>query len=246
MQQKDAYYFPHFCNARHDRKVRRIRKELGIEGYGIFFMLLEILREQTDYKYPMIDIDLLADEMGTSEQKIRTVICNYGLFQLDEKENFFSSKMIMYLQPYIETKELNQANGFKGNLIKYGYSTKEELEGLNKNDILLLRKEIESLSGGESGGDHQAIANKIKEIKINKNKTNKKITFKKPSLDDIKKYCIDRKNNIDPEKFYDYYDSNNWVDGKGCKVKSWKQRVISWEGRDNSKNKKTETDRGYY
>jgi len=29
---KDAYYFPHFANARHDRKLRRVRKELGIEG----------------------------------------------------------------------------------------------------------------------------------------------------------------------------------------------------------------------
>jgi hypothetical protein len=41
---KDAYYFPHFYNARHDRKIKRLRKDLGIEGYGIFFMLLEVLR----------------------------------------------------------------------------------------------------------------------------------------------------------------------------------------------------------
>ena len=30
---KDAFYFPHFSNARNDRKLRRVRKELGIEGY---------------------------------------------------------------------------------------------------------------------------------------------------------------------------------------------------------------------
>ena len=66
---KDAYYFPHFCTARNDRKVKRLRKELGVEGYGIFFMLLEVLREQTDFKFPTEDIDLLADEFNTSEQK---------------------------------------------------------------------------------------------------------------------------------------------------------------------------------
>ena len=102
---KDAYYFPHFCNARHDRKIKRVAKELGVEGYGIFFMLLEVLREQTDFKFPMEDVDLLADEFGTSEQKIRTVICNYQLFQIDEEEKFFSPKLVFYLQPYLEKSE---------------------------------------------------------------------------------------------------------------------------------------------
>lgn len=104
-QQKDAYYFPHFCNARHDRKITRLRKELGIEGYGIFFMLLEVLRDQTDLKYPMSDIDLLADEFGTSEQKLKAVICGYDLFNIDENEKFFSAKLILYLQPYFERSE---------------------------------------------------------------------------------------------------------------------------------------------
>jgi hypothetical protein len=99
---KDAFYFPHFANARHDRKLKRVQKELGLEGYAIYFQLLEVLREQLDYKYPIEDLDLLADEMGTSEQKVRTVICNYDLFTLDEEDNFFSIKQLYYLQPYIE------------------------------------------------------------------------------------------------------------------------------------------------
>lgn len=102
---KDAFYFPHFCNARHDRKLKRVQKELGIEGYGIYFMLLEVLREQTDLRYPLNEIDLLADEFGSSEQKVRVVICNYDLFQVDENQNFFSFKMIIYLQPYFEKSE---------------------------------------------------------------------------------------------------------------------------------------------
>lgn len=98
---KDAFYFPHFANARHDRKLKRVQKELGLEGYAIYFQLLEILREQIDFMYPLEDIDLLADEIGTSEPKVRTVICNYQLFDvIDDK--FFSIKQIYYLQPYIE------------------------------------------------------------------------------------------------------------------------------------------------
>lgn len=114
--EKESYYFPHFCNARHDRKIKRLMKELGLEGYGIFFMLLEVLREQTDFKYPIQDIDLLADEFGTSEQKLRVVICNYQLFEIvitDDKEMFLSPKLLVYLQPYFRIKEQRRIAGQK-------------------------------------------------------------------------------------------------------------------------------------
>lgn len=133
---KDAFYFPHFCNARHDRKLRRVRKELGLEGYGIFFMLLEVLREQADYKYPISDIDLLADEFGTSEQKLRTVVSNYQLFQVDEEEKFFSSQLIVNLQPFLDGKKNKQLSGIRGNLIRHKYITKEQSDNMNSAEII--------------------------------------------------------------------------------------------------------------
>jgi hypothetical protein len=108
---KEAFYFPHFCNARHDRKIRRLRRELGVEGYGIYFMLLETLREQQDLMYPMDDLDLLSDEFGVSEAKIRTTICNYELFEIDVDQKFFSPKMLVYLEPYFKMKEQRKMAG---------------------------------------------------------------------------------------------------------------------------------------
>jgi hypothetical protein len=108
---KEAFYFPHFCNARHDRKIRRLRRELGVEGYGIYFMLLETLREQQDLMYPMDDLDLLSDEFGVSEAKIRTTICNYELFEVDVDQKFFSPKMLVYLEPYFKMKEQRKMAG---------------------------------------------------------------------------------------------------------------------------------------
>ena len=68
------------------------------------------------------------------------------------------------------------------------------------------------------------------------NNTSKKEIYKeknkKPSLEEIEKYCKERNNNVNPKKFYDYYEANNWIDNKGNKVKSWKQKVITWESRD--------------
>lgn len=50
---KDAYFFSHDCNARNDPKILALRSVYGAEGYGVYFMLVEILREQVDYKLPL-------------------------------------------------------------------------------------------------------------------------------------------------------------------------------------------------
>jgi hypothetical protein len=108
---KDAFYFPHFSNARTDRKIKRLTKALGIEGYGIYFMLLEVLREQTELRYPISDIDLLADEFGTSVPKIEAAIKSFGLFEIDEEGMFFSLNLIKYLEPMFKMKEQRSVAG---------------------------------------------------------------------------------------------------------------------------------------
>jgi hypothetical protein len=85
--------------------------ELGVEGYGIYFMLLETLREQQDLMYPLEDLDLLADEFGVSEAKIKVTICNYELFEIDADHKFFSPKMLVYLEPYFRMKEQRKIAG---------------------------------------------------------------------------------------------------------------------------------------
>lgn len=49
-----------------------------------------------------------------------------------------------------------------------------------------------------------------------------------PSLDEIKNYCIERDNNIDANRFYDYYSSKGWMVGKN-KMKDWKAAIRNWE-----------------
>lgn len=174
--QKDAYYFPHFCNARSDRKLKRLRKELDIEGYGIYFMILEVLREQPDFKYPVEDLDLLADEFGTSEQKTRAVVLNYGLFEMNEEEEFFSIKLIEYLGPYLKSKESRRIGGIKGNLIKYGKLTKEQVRTMTDEEVELFNEgqkaaKLEEFSHTESVTesvtDRSSSQSKVNESKVN-------------------------------------------------------------------------------
>jgi hypothetical protein len=54
--------------------------------------------------------------------------------------------------------------------------------------------------------------------------------FIKPSLDEVRSYCQERQNNVDAERFIDYYESNGWKVGKNP-MKDWKAAVRTWERR---------------
>ena len=56
--------------------------------------------------------------------------------------------------------------------------------------------------------------------------------FVKPTLDEVKAYCQERNNNVDPQKFFDYFSASGWVDSKGKPVRNWKQKIITWERND--------------
>ena len=73
-----------------------------------------------------------------------------------------------------------------------------------------------------------------KEIKIEKeidssaSTTTKRKRFEKPTLSEIKAYCIERNNNVDAQHFFDYYESNGWKVGKNS-MKNWQAAVRTWE-----------------
>lgn len=67
-----------------------------------------------------------------------------------------------------------------------------------------------------------------KEIDSSASTTTKRKRFEKPTLSEIKQYCIERNNNVNAEQFYDYYESNGWKVGKNS-MKDWKAAVRTWE-----------------
>ena len=50
-----------------------------------------------------------------------------------------------------------------------------------------------------------------------------------PSLEEVKEYCRQRGNNVDAERFLDYYTANGWVQGRGKPIKDWRAAVRTWE-----------------
>ena len=66
--------------------------------------------------------------------------------------------------------------------------------------------------------------------------------FTPPSREEVQAYCIERNNNVDAERFIDYYTSNGWMVGKNH-MKDWKSAVRTWE-RNGYSNKANQNQQG--
>ena len=73
--------------------------------------------------------------------------------------------------------------------------------------------------------DNNIINNNIKNNNIN---IITKKNFIKPTIEEIRDYCNERKNGIDPENFFDFYESKGWMVGSN-RMKDWKACVRTWE-----------------
>ena len=90
----------------------------------------------------------------------------------------------------------------------------------------------------------------IEEKKEGKKERNNNI-FVPPSVDDVRAYCQERKNNVDAQSFIDFYTTNGWVQGKGKPIKDWKACIRTWEKNNrrsvsNSKDKFTQFEQRDY
>ena len=95
---KDAYYFSHDSNARNDQRLIKVRMKYGMEGYGIYFGIIEIMREQEDYIISESDIESVAYDLRVEKDMIKDLLYNHRLFEIRRdavrKEAFFFSKSL--------------------------------------------------------------------------------------------------------------------------------------------------------
>lgn len=63
----------------------------------------------------------------------------------------------------------------------------------------------------------------------------------KPSLEEIAGYCKERRNGINPQQFFDFYESKGWMVGK-TKMKDWRACVRTWENRQKAEDKQPRRD----
>ena len=196
-----SYYFSHDYNAANDTKVLFLRHQLGMEGYGIYWFIIERLADAGG-KLPLELIPVLAMQMQSTDIKVKGVIMQFDLFSIDEGE-FWSER-------------LNDHLGLRAKLSQSG-----------KNGAISRWKNGEANRGAI--GEGNAKKRKEKEIKENINNINNKELFI-DSIKDFKEilgdsydefleyWCEpnkDGKLRYELEKFFDVKRRvNTWIKNK--------------------------------
>lgn len=108
---KDAYWFPHDSNAHGDGKCVRLRRIMGWEGYGLYWGLIEKLRDAAGYRLPVAILEDLAYEFHIEFPKLQDIV-NSDLFQKDE-DHFRSDSLIRRMARMDAARERNAEKGRK-------------------------------------------------------------------------------------------------------------------------------------
>lgn len=89
---KEVYYFQHDYNARNDPKLQDVLIDLGVEGIGVFWCIIEQLYEQGG-TLPLRSCKSIAFALHVDCKVVDLLVYNYGLFKNDG-EKFWSESVL--------------------------------------------------------------------------------------------------------------------------------------------------------
>jgi len=119
------------------------------------------------------------------------------------------------------------------------YAEEKSMLGIKSNKAYTLdvsKMDTECIQNGYIGKVSIDKDSKDKDSKEENAIEEKAKRFYPPTLDEVKQYCEERKNNIDPMAFIDFYSSKGWMIGKN-RMKDWKAAVRTWERKRKEQSK---------
>lgn len=204
-------------------------------------MQLKSLKTEGIIKYEQILPDAIAELsmlLDEDENVVRLAIgalIKFGIVERWENETFY----MVAMQQLIGSETAGAARVRKHRALKNGADKKalptaEQGEALHCNTpVTLCNTEIDIEKEKELDTDTEI---EQEQIKSKKSKTASRFT--PPTLEEVRNYCIERNNGVDPERFVDYYTSNGWKVGKNA-MKDWKAAVRTWEKTETPKLKQS-------
>lgn len=98
---KETYYFSHDSNAFTDTKILNMRCDYGLESYGLYWVIVEMMRNEEDYKlelnnntYRAIKTLTNPKDINNIEKFIQDCIEEYKLFDKDDNGKFYSNSLL--------------------------------------------------------------------------------------------------------------------------------------------------------
>ena len=139
------------------------------------------------------------------------------------------------IRPNLDASRRKAASGKQGGKAKKQTGSKPEANASNEEANSKQEKEQEKEKEQEQDKD------KDKEQMLYKappSAKKAKAVFVPPTVDEVREYCLERQNGIDPQAFVDFYASKNWMVGKS-KMSDWEASVRTWEQRRKQEGGKT-------
>ena len=203
------------------KEIKRLRKIAGGDTYTIIYlkMLLRSIMSDGKLYFDGLEDDFaseLALDLDEKEENVQITIqylLKSGLLEMCSDEEYYLP----------DTKD---STGCETAVASRVRKHRERKKALQCNADVT---QVKQLCNGEIEKELE-IEKEIEielDTKANKSPTKAK-RFVKPTLSEIKQYCIERNNNVDAQHFFDYYESNGWRVGKNS-MKNWQAAVRTWE-----------------
>lgn len=131
---KDTFYFSHDLNARNDPKILELRSVYGFEGYGRYWVLIEMMREQADYKIMLTQYvwNALAIQLQCDAETAQKFACDciekFHLFESDE-EAFWSNSLRRRMNAFDEKTTKRKAAAQKAAQARWDKDSKQPEKG---------------------------------------------------------------------------------------------------------------------
>lgn len=181
--------------------------------------------------------DTLPDDMRL---KFYDALTNY-VFNGVMSDDYIINALIKAVNPvlYVETRGgAREGCGRKSKSIKE--NQKNQIENFEKNENQNnqnnQKEEKKNTPLNPQKENNKNIYNPENNKLFSAPKEGKLKKFKKPSLEEIRAYCQERNNDVQAERFYDFYESKGWRVGNQA-MKDWMAAVRTWENKNRVENK---------
>lgn len=228
-----------------DKVMKKMRRIAGGDTYVIIYLKMMLMSIQTDGElyFEGIEDDFAAElslALDEDEDNIRVAIgflMRSGKLIEKSKSVYFmpeaneaigsESSSAERVRKHREKKRMALSNTDNPEMLLENIAGCEMLHCNESETLCNVTSNVEKSREEESRerGDESIAEPPDKPAGSNSQKQKR---FVKPTLEEIKAYCLSRQNNVDAERFYDYYESNGWRVGKSP-MKDWKAAVRTWE-----------------
>lgn len=178
----------------------------------------------TKYTFYLSFHDALKDLDDATYGRIVRALSDYAFFDTEPQLNGIDKMFMTMAKPLIDIARKRADAGRLGGMNGKGISRNVGNQNASKTNT----NQKQNISKTIADKDNM---NKEKEIGVKESVRR----FTPPTVDDVKAYCEERRNNINPQSFIDFYESKGWMVGSNT-MKDWKAAVRTWEQRHTNDN----------